>query len=223
MPSPYVSYLSNVPFLVHQYRRKMYHEGQAHFFSGKQWLTWVAKGWIPEWTIYRGKWMGCRIKNNLLLCQALQVRPQGAISGGLLLSNWSLLGCAQRQLHDTEVQSELHLCGARDNFVFLLRNLKEVSVKPEKMQKRLIRLIKGTEWLFSLGKYDCKERVWQKPVKFGMGLRRQTGKEHQMKLSGGKLQANTNKYFLNSRTGVIVGDRSLILKWNWTRSWKETI
>lgn len=42
------------------------------------------------------------------------------------------------------------------------------------------------------------------------------------------LKVNTNKYFwhitfLNSRTGAVVVARSLGLKWNWTRSWKETI
>lgn len=69
------------------------------------------------------------------------------------------LEAAQRQLRDTEVQSEMQLDIAIDDLGFLLSKLKEDSVKPEKMQKKLIRLIEGLGSLFSLGKYDCKQRM----------------------------------------------------------------
>ena len=65
---------------------------------------------------------GLQNKNVLLLGQALLVRPQGGISGGLILSNWSLTGCAQRQLHNTEVQTKLYT--AIDDHGLLLTNLR---------------------------------------------------------------------------------------------------
>jgi len=55
------------------------------------------------------------------------------------------MGCVERQLHNTEVQTESRLYTEIDDHGFLLTNLKEVSIKLEKMQKRLIRLIKSTE------------------------------------------------------------------------------
>lgn len=88
------------------------------------------------------------------MCQALWVRPKGGIRGGFLLS---LMGSAQRQLHDTEGQSELQLHTAINDLGVLLSKLKEGSIKPEKRQKRLIRLIEGPEWLFSLAKEDASK------------------------------------------------------------------
>lgn len=73
------------------------------------------------------------------------VRPQRGTSGGLVLSNWSLMGCAERQLHNTEVQTESRLYTAIDDHRFLLTNFKEDSIKLEKVQKRLMRLIEGME------------------------------------------------------------------------------
>ena len=49
--------------------------------------------------------------------------------------NWSLKGYGQRQLHNTEAQTELKLHTAIDDHGFLLTNLKEDSVKLEKLQK----------------------------------------------------------------------------------------
>lgn len=101
--------------------------------------------------------MGCRTEITFFC-----VKLYGSgITGGLLLSDWSLTGCAQRQLCDTEVQSELELelHIAIDDLGFLLSKLKEGSVKPEKMQERLIRLIKGPGGFFNLEKYDCKQRT----------------------------------------------------------------
>lgn len=91
-------------------------------------------------------------KNILLLGQALLVRPQSGISGGPDLSNWSVAGYSQRQLHNTEVQTECRLYTAIDDHGFLLTDFKEDSIKLEKMVKRLVRLIEGTEHLFSFGK-----------------------------------------------------------------------
>lgn len=78
---------------------------------------------------------GLKNKNNLFLCQALWVRPKGGISGGLVLSNWSLLGCAQKQLHGTEVQNELQLHLAIDDLGFPLSKLKEDSKSQRRCRK----------------------------------------------------------------------------------------
>lgn len=76
-------------------------------------------GWPRDvfWLHARGVWLkvsslhryvdGLQNTNILLLGQALLVRSQASISGGLVLSNRSLTGCAQRQLHNTEMQAEL--------------------------------------------------------------------------------------------------------------------
>lgn len=195
--------------------RKIHHKGQACFFSVKQCLGWP-----------RVAYQSGQNKNNLILCQALRVRPKGGISGGLFLSSWSLRGCTKAA--SWYRGAEWDAAGHCNRWPWL---------STEQAQRGFSKAREDAE---KADKIDWRSRVTLQFRKIWLQAKNVTEAwkiGHRMEMVNREgasekisrwLKANTNKYFwyitfLNSRTGAVVVARGLVLIQNWTRSWKETI
>lgn len=146
----------------------------------------------------------------------------------LVLSNWSLMGCVQRQLHNREMQTwvdAIHCSrGPRVSTDQPRRGLSKTIKDAEKAAKdycyRII-LEFRKRWL------QGKDMTEAYKIRHGMEMANRKGKIRWKYRVGGS-KKKKRKYFwyitfLNSRTGDPVHAKSLVLKCNWARSWKKNL
>lgn len=168
---------------------------------------------------------GLQNRNNLLLCQALWVRHHWWPSPVWLVTyrlcskaalwyrgaEWAGAGvthCNRWPWLSTE-QAQRGLSKARED-----------AGKADKIDQR-------SRGILEFRKIWLQAKNMTEACKIGQGME-MVNREGAPDNISRWLKANTNKYFwyitfLNSRTGAVVAALSLVLKWNWTRSWKETI
>lgn len=111
----------------------------------------MSSGYKPEgsgyeYTVYISKWMGCRIKVAFSWSELYWSGPRVASVVALSCLTGHLWAVHKGSLIIQRCRLECRLYTAIDDQGFLLTNLfEEDSIKLEKMQERLIRLIEGTE------------------------------------------------------------------------------